>query len=42
MNKYGLMGFCIGAAIANLIRLIIFLVVGYINVFNIKIRSKRV
>jgi capsular polysaccharide synthesis protein len=42
MNKYGLMGFCIGAAIANLIRLIIFLVVGYINVFNIKIKSKRV
>ncbi|MDU4738410.1 hypothetical protein [Clostridium sp.] len=40
MNRYGLMGFCIGAVIANLIRLIIFLVVGYIYVFNKKIKIK--
>lgn len=42
MNKYGLMGFCIGSVIANLIRLSIFLILGYIYIFNEKLQSKRI
>lgn len=40
MNRYGLMGFCIGAVTANFVRLIIFLVVGYIYVFKNKSENK--
>lgn len=41
MSNYGLMGFCVGAVIANLIRLIMFLVLGYIYVFDIKFKTKK-